>query len=544
MTNAPHSAEGAAAPTPPLVALVGRPNVGKSALFNRLTRTRRALVEPLAGTTRDRQYGWFDWNARRVRVVDTGGMEGPEDDPFAAPIRDQVLLAMEEAAIVVFVIDASAGLTSADYDIAELLRRSERPVMLVANKADRGEARHNIPELYALGLGEPLSLSAYHGNGVADLMDLLVETLSDAPELPEPSTDRPIRLAIVGRPNVGKSSLLNAIIGKHRTIVSPVAGTTRDAIDTPFTFEGREMMLVDTAGIRRRGKVQPGVERHSVAQAERAVDRADVVLLVIDQTEPTVAQDTHIAGYIAEQGKGLILVVNKWDLAESGTDRHQFANHIDARYRFVPWAPVLFTSAITGAGVREVLELAVHIDGVRQRRVPTAELNRVLQRSFADHQPGSVHGKRLKLLYATQASVAPPTFVMFVNDPELLHFAYRRYIENQLRQTFDFEGAAIRLVLRRRSDPDALGPRARRRTEEPATLTATASGSAAHPEVIVLGDESGDLSGGDSSDSTASDRPTSDRDAVRFDDSYPGELPRGESGEAAPTTEIEPAIDW
>lgn len=475
---------------PPLVALVGRPNVGKSQLFNRLTRTRRALVEPLAGTTRDRQYGYFDWRGRRVRVVDTGGVEGPDADPFAEPIRQQVLRALEEAAVIVFVVDA-AGAAGADHEIAGLLRRTARPVLLVANKADRSEARHNLPELFALGLGEPMPISAYHGQGVADLMDRLLAALPESAPRPQPPGEiPPLRLALVGRPNVGKSSLLNAILGEERTIVSPVAGTTRDAIDTPFTFEGRAMTLVDTAGIRRRGKVRPGVERHSVAQAERAVDRADVVVLVIDQTEPTAAQDTHIAGYVADQGKGLVLVVNKWDLAEPGTDRHRFAGQVDARYRFVPWAPVLFTSAVRGTGVRELLEMAMHVEEVRRRRVPTAELNRVLQRAFADHHPRSVHGRRLKLLYATQAAVAPPTVVLFVNDPELLHFAYRRYIENRLREAFEFEGAAIRIVLRRRSDPDAVGPRPRgeRADARPAVPAATARDAAVAGEDRADGD--------------------------------------------------------
>lgn len=433
----------------PLVAIVGRPNVGKSALFNRLTRTRRALVEEVPGTTRDRIYGWFDWRGRHVRVVDTGGVEGPEADPFSALIREQVLGAIEESDAVVFVVDAAQGITAADEAIVDLLRRSTKPVLLVGNKSDRREARQNVVDLQALGLGDPILISAYHGQGVADVMDQILDVV---PEAAPPEREERLRIAVVGRPNVGKSSLVNAILGESRVIVSDVPGTTRDAIDTPFEFEGAPLLLVDTAGIRRKGKIERGVERHSVQRAEHAIDRADVVFLLIDQGEPTVAQDTHIAGYVAEQGKGLIIVVNKWDLAEDRGDRHGFARRVDQRYHFVPWAPVQFTSALTGEGIRELLELAVHIDQVRRRRVQTSELNLVVHRAMADHGPPAVHGKRLKVMYATQAETEPPTFVFFVNDPKLIHFSYRRFLENRLRAAFGFEGTAIRMVFRRRSE--------------------------------------------------------------------------------------------
>lgn len=449
----------------PLVALVGRPNVGKSALFNRLTRTRRALVEPLAGTTRDRLYGWFDWRGRHVRVVDTGGMHGAEADPFSDLVREQVEQAIEEADAIVFVIDASEGLNPVDEQIAEILRRADRPVLLVANKADRSGARHGLADTYRLGLGDPELISAYHGQGVGDLMDRLVDVL-DAPR-PAREREERLRIAIVGRPNVGKSSLVNAILGGKRVIVSDVPGTTRNAIDSPFTFGETALVLVDTAGIRRRGRIEPGVERHSVAQAEQAIDRADVVLLVIDEQEPRAAQDAHIAGYVAEQGKGLILVVNKWDLAEKGADRHAFARSVDQQYNFVPWAPVLFTSALTGEGLSDVLEMAVHIGDVRKRRVQTSELNRVMLRAATQQAPPNVQGRRLKLLYVTQAEVEPPTFIFFVNDPELLHFSYRRYLENRLREEFDFTGTAIRMHFRRRSEdrfPEETAARRRTRT--------------------------------------------------------------------------------
>lgn len=438
---------------PPLVAIVGRPNVGKSALFNRMTRSRRALVERLAGTTRDRQYGWCRWGRRRFRVVDTGGLEGPDDfpgAPFAEPIREQVELALGEADLLLFVVDAAAGLTASDEALAEQLRRAGREVLLVANKADRREAQANVHELHALGLGEPSLISAYHGDGTGDLLDEVVERLPEPADDPESGRADPVRIAIVGRPNVGKSSLANAILGEERTIVSDLPGTTRDAIDSPFTFDTHGMVLVDTAGIRRRGKIGRGVERHSVQQAERAIARADVVFLLIEPSEPTAAQDMHIASRVVEYGKGMVLVVNKWDLAEPGTERGAFAGRIDSRYRFAPWAPVHFTSALTGDGIPDLLQLAVHVDEVRRRRVQTSELNRVLQRAFVTNSPRSVGRRRLKLLYVTQAEVQPPTFVFFVNDPELLHFAYRRYLENRIRDAFGFEGCAIRLRFRAR----------------------------------------------------------------------------------------------
>ena len=433
----------------PLVAIIGRPNVGKSALFNRLTRTRRALVEEVAGTTRDRIYGFTEWRGRYVRFVDTGGVEGPEADPFSPLIREQVLAAIEEADLAVFVVDAGEGISSADQAITDLLRRAKCPVLLVGNKADRKGARINEADLYALGLGEPVMISAYHGQGIGDLLDHILDLVPQAERPDEPER---LRIAVVGRPNVGKSSLVNAILGQSRTIVSDVPGTTRDAIDTPFEFEGRPMLLVDTAGIRRRGKIERGVERHSVQAAEHAVSRADVVFLVIDQGEATAAQDTHIAGMVSEAGKGLIIVVNKWDLAEFPDERHTFARRLDVRYKFVPWAPVQFTSALRGDGVQDLLELATHIDQVRRRRIQTSELNLTIQRAMADHGPSAVHGRRLKVMYVTQAETEPPTFVFFVNDPELLHFSYRRYLENRIREAFGFEGTAIRMRFRRRSE--------------------------------------------------------------------------------------------
>ncbi len=433
----------------PLIAIVGRPNVGKSALFNRLTSSRDALVEDLPGTTRDRHYGVFDWRGRHFRIVDTGGyLLEDEEDPFSPLIRAGVERAVSEASVVLFVVDAVDGVLTADEEIADLLRRSEVPILVVANKVDVTAGALGAGELHALGLGEPFEISAYHGLGVGDLMDEIVERAGGAEERAEPGQ---LRIAIVGRPNVGKSSLTNAILGDEVTIVSDVPGTTRDAIGTPFDFDEQEMVLVDTAGIRRRGKIERGVERHSVSRAERAVDRADVVFLLVDQSEPLTAQDTHIAGYVQKRGTGLVLVVSKWDLAEDRDVRHRLARRIDWRYRFVGWAPVMFSSAVTGEGVRDLLELAVHIAEVRKRRVQTSELNQVVHRAVAEHAPATVRNKRLKVMYVTQAEVEPPTFVFFVNDPSIVHFSYRRYLENQIRGAFDFEGTGIRLVFRKRS---------------------------------------------------------------------------------------------
>ena len=435
----------------PLIAIVGRPNVGKSALFNRLTRTRAALVEDLPGTTRDRNYGELDWQGQRLRVVDTGGLLGDEPEELGPLVREAVERAIDEADALLFVVDGVDGPTAPDHEIAAMLRRAAQPLLLVANKGDVRRSAERLDEFYGLGFGAPHAVSAIHGSGVADLLDEVLEIVGHVP-VEARNEGGKIGVAIVGRPNVGKSSLVNAILGEQRTIVSSIPGTTRDAIDTRFDFEGHEMLLVDTAGIRRRGRVERGVERHSVQRAERAIDRSDVVFLLIDQGELLTAQDTHIAGYVQDQARGLILVVNKWDLAEDRSERPNVARQVDQRYRFVPWAPVMMTSAVSGEGIRDLLELAVHIAAVRERRVQTSELNRVIRRAITSHGPPTIRHKRLKVLYATQAEIAPPTFVLFVNDPALVHFSYRRYLENQLREAFDLDGTGIRMVFRKRSE--------------------------------------------------------------------------------------------
>jgi len=441
-----------------VVAIVGRPNVGKSALFNRLTRSNTSLVENLAGTTRDRIYRAFEWRGQVLRLVDTGGLvEGYTDDPFAELIHGGVDMVLAEAAVILFVVDGRSGLNPADAIIAERLRARDKSIILVMNKAEASDQQLSAAEFYSLGLGDPVGISALHGRGIGTLLDMIVNEVNLSSQVTNESNDfqatsELIRASIVGRPNVGKSSLTNAILGENRVIVSDIPGTTRDAIDTRFNFEGNSVLLVDTAGIRKRGRVDRGVERHSVQRAESAMARADVVILLLDYKELLTSQDTHIAGYVNENFKGLVIGVNKWDLAEDRSSRPELVKSIDYRYRFLPWAPVMFVSAKTGEGIQELLELVVTAYHVRRRRITTGELNRVIRQAMTTHSPPMVGTKRLKVMYATQAEIEPPTFVFFVNDPELVHFSYQRYLENQIRENFDYTGTAIRLIFRKRSE--------------------------------------------------------------------------------------------
>ncbi|MGN6484043.1 MAG: ribosome biogenesis GTPase Der [Thermomicrobiales bacterium] len=443
----------------PIVAIVGRPNVGTSTLFNRLVGERQAIVQDQPGTTRDRVYGTADWLGVEFTIIDTGGMQDDDELPpdtseaetiIARQTRDQANSAISEADVIVFLVDAKAGPSASDAEIADLLRRTDKPTLLAANKADSAARRDMVFEFYELGLGEPIAISAYHGNGTGDLLDKIVENLPDAE--PEEETEGP-RIAIVGRPNVGKSRLLNALLGQERAIVSDVAGTTRDSLDTEIEWKGQPLTLIDTAGIRRRGRVEQGIERFSVMRSMRAIDRADVVLLLIDATEDFTAQDLHIAGYVEEQKKGLVVVVNKWDLVEkdAGTMdeyRARAAEQLD----FIPYAPVVFISAKLGQRVSQVLDTALTIIEEREKRVSTASLNKMLQEAVAKHQPPSRPGKWLKFYYATQADVAPPTFIIFCNDPKQIHFGYRRYLENELREQFGFTGTPIRISFRGRHE--------------------------------------------------------------------------------------------
>jgi GTPase len=438
----------------PLLAIVGRPNVGKSALFNRLVGRRTALVEDLPGTTRDRLYGDLEWRDRSVRVVDTGGLEAESEGPFSPLIRRQIEQAIDEADLLLLVVDARDGITAADLEIAELLRRTTKPILLVANKADNQARVDDATQFYELGLGDPIAVSAYHGEGIGDLLDTVLSHLPD--ETAPIDREETLRVAIVGRPNVGKSALVNAILGEDRVIVSDIPGTTRDVIDTDFTWEGHRLTLLDTAGMRRRGRIERGVERHSVQRAQAALERADVAVAVIDGTEPGAAQDIHVIGMAVESHVGLVVAINKADLLPADSDnRGEIHDFVASRLKFAPWAEVLFVSALGRTGLEALLKRVVEVGETRRMRVPTSELNSVVRKAMAAHTPGSVQGRRLKVLYVTQADVSPPTFVFFVNDRGLLHFTYERYLENQLRQAFGFGGTAIRLVFRSRGEDES-----------------------------------------------------------------------------------------
>ena len=434
--------------TKPVVALVGRPNVGKSTLFNRLIEERLAIVEDVPGTTRDRIYADARWGGLTLTFVDTGGLLPDSNGDLMASVRDQVEIAMAEAEVIVFLVDAKEGLTATDLDIAALLRRCNKPVILAANKADNESRRQAAVEFYELGLGDPYPVSALHGTGTGDLLDAILDVVP--PEQPEEEAEG-VRIAIVGRPNVGKSLLLNTILGEDRMIVSDMPGTTRDAVDSLVEWDGQPVTLIDTAGIRRRGRIEPGVERYSVIRALRAIQRSDVVLLLIDAVDGITAQDAHIAGYVVEEARGVVIVVNKWDLIEK--DSHtmdDYTGEIRQALKFISYAPLVFVSALTGQRVGRALDVALRVQEARSHRAPTGQLNRVLRDAVLSHSPPSKRGKRLKIYYATQAGTAPPSFVFFVNDPQLLHFSYRRYLGNKLREAFGFEGSPLRLSFRKR----------------------------------------------------------------------------------------------
>jgi GTPase len=436
--------------TRPIVALVGRPNVGKSTLFNRLIGARLAVVHETPGTTRDRLYGEVEWRGRTFAVVDTGGIGMEEIDELGQRVVEQAEAAMREADVVVFLTDARIGPLPSDFEIADRLRRSTKPILLAANKADSPGDRLRATDFFELGLGEPITLSAIRGTGTGELLDAVVEGLPPAAEEEEES--EAIGVAIVGRPNVGKSSLLNAIAGDERAIVHDVPGTTRDAIDSLVEHKGRQLLLIDTAGIRRRGRIERGIETYSVLRAMRAIERAEVAIVLLDADAGIAAQDAHVAGYIHDAAKGCVIGVNKWDLVERSPDAG--AKHLAEVRRglvFLDYAPVVFLSARSGLNVGRLLDRVLEVADQRDQRIPTAQVNEFFRDAVASH-PLTSHGKMLKLLYATQASVRPPTFVLFVNDPSIVHFSYRRYLENQIRRRFGFEGTGIRIVLRGRSE--------------------------------------------------------------------------------------------
>ena len=439
----------------PLVAIVGRPNVGKSTLFNRLVGQRQAIVDAEAGLTRDRLYGTTDWAGRDFSVVDTAGLDRQARGELVENTQRGTATAIDEADAIIFLVDVRDGLTAADTEVAEMLRRGRRPVLLAANKAESPKDPGYIHELYSLGFGEPLPISAIQGTGTGDLLDRVVEALPPAEEELEATADQGVSVCIIGRPNVGKSSLLNAILGDERSLVASIPGTTRDPVDTELTVGNSRVRLVDTAGIRRKGVTKGGIEHYSLLRGFRALERADIAVVVLDATEGVLLQDQHVAGYAIEAGKGVVIVVNKWDLLEiEARDDKEWRRKIDRSFQFIPGVPVVYASARTGRRVSDILPAAVKVDEARRRRIPTAELNRVVRRAVEDNPPPVRKGKQFKVLYATQGKERTPTIVLFVNDPALSHFSYRRYLENQIRARYGFEGVPLRLLLRKRAEED------------------------------------------------------------------------------------------
>ena len=442
-----------------LVALVGRPNVGKSTLFNRIVGRRLAVVSDVAGTTRDRLYADAEWGGVAFTIVDTGGIEVTEgrntaplsedSEQFLPLIRQQAVIAMQNADVIVQVVDGQTGITAADREVASILRQAKKPVIVAANKLESSKLWDTAYEFYELGLGEVFAVSALHGAGTGDLLDAIVESIP--PSDPDEEEDTSIRIAILGRPNVGKSTLLNKMIGEERVIVSPIAGTTRDAIDEKIRWHGQDFTIIDTAGIRRRGKIDQGIEKYSVLRAIKTLRRADVALLLIDGVEGVTAQDAHIGGMLVEENVGVILVVNKWDAVEKDTHTMPvYETDVRRELAFLSYAPLMFISAETGQRVNKILETVMTVQEARHTRLSTSEMNDLMRDIIAHHPPPTKAGTQLKFYFATQVAVAPPTFVFFVNRPEMLHFGYERYMENRIRERYPFTGTPIRLLFRGR----------------------------------------------------------------------------------------------
>ena len=436
-----------------IVALVGRPNVGKSTLFNRLAGERLAVVHERPGTTRDRIVAEAEWNGVAFDLIDTGGFD-PTDDSFDERYLPQIRAQAEQAILaadaIVFLVDGASGVSPLDHEIADILRREQVPILLVVNKIDSAARGDRSSEFYELGLGDPIPISALHGRGTGDMLDRLTEVMDPAPQMA--TDDDEVKIAIVGRPNVGKSSLLNRLLGEERAIVSPLPGTTRDAIDTQLEFEGVPLTLIDTAGIRRRGRIKPGVEKYSSMRALKAIQRADVALLLIDGTEGVTAQDAHIAGMILDKLKSVLLLVNKWDIVpEEIRDIQAYAEHVRSALKFLDFVPVFFISALIGTNVHKVLPAALQIQEERLQRIPTSRLNELLLEAQSAHAPPSKAGKRLRIYFASQVRTDPPTFLFHVNDPKLMHFSYVRFLENRIREEYSYVGTPIRLSFRSRS---------------------------------------------------------------------------------------------
>jgi GTP-binding protein len=454
----------------PIVALVGRPNVGKSTLFNRLIGERLAIVDDTPGTTRDRLFGEVEWNGRAFHIVDTGGIDPTHGGGAKAPlsvgsadfikeIRQQAKVAIDEADAVLFINDGETGVTAPDLEVAQILRRSQKklpdgtvwpPIFVVVNKTESKGRRDEAAQFYELGLGDPYPVSAVHGTGTGDLLDALVASF---PEQAAEEEDESIKIAIVGKPNAGKSSLLNKLVGEERAIVSPIPGTTRDATDTKIEFNGLPITLIDTAGIRKRGKIEPGVEQFSVLRSFKAIERADVALLMIDATTGITSQDAHIAGFILEEWKSCVVIVNKWDAVEKDAfTMEEYTRKIRADLNFMDYVPLLFISAKTGQRIDQVLPMALRVQEERLARLTTSKINEVIHKAQDAHPHPSHAGRQLKMFYGTQVRSDPPTFMIYVNDPKLMHFSYLRYLENQIRAEYGFLGTPIRIVTKGRRE--------------------------------------------------------------------------------------------
>lgn len=432
----------------PVVAIVGRPNVGKSTVFNRIAGERISIVEDTPGVTRDRIYARSEWMGQAFNLIDTGGID-IGDEPFVTQITEQAEIAIDEADVIVFVTSVKEGVTDADEKVARILYKTDKPVILAVNKVDNPEVRSEIYDFYSLGFGDPVPISGTHGIGTGDLLDLIVKNF---PEDATEEIDDSIKFSFIGRPNVGKSSLVNAILGENRVIVSNIEGTTRDAIDTKFTTEdGSVYTMIDTAGIRKKGKVYENTEKYSVLRAMQAIDRSDVVCVVLNAEEGIREQDKHVAGYAHDAGRGIVIVVNKWDtLKKDSYTMKEFESHIRNEFQYLSYAPIVFVSAKTHQRLNELPKLIRRVDENHSKRVSSAVLNDVIMDAIAHNPTPTDNGKRLRIYYATQVAVNPPTFVIFVNDPELMHFSYERFLENQLRAAFDFEGTPLHLIERRR----------------------------------------------------------------------------------------------
>ena len=438
----------------PIVAIVGRPNVGKSTLFNRIANKQMSIVDDLAGVTRDRIYLDAEWLGHEFTMIDTGGIDLDTGDHIMKSVRRQAELAIEEADVVLFVVDGKTGPTSMDEDVAAILRQSKKPTILVVNKVDSAQTEHQIYDFYSLACGDPIPVSAANLFNLGDLLDEIIKRLPG--EASEEEDSDIIKVAVIGRPNVGKSSLVNALLGVERVIVSDVPGTTRDAIDTHFSANGIDFLLIDTAGMRRRAKIELPVEKYSIIRSLRAIDRADVVLMVIDAVDGVTEQDKKIAGYAHEAGRGIIIVVNKWDLVEKDSKTTlRFTENIRGELAFMQYAPIAFVSALTKQRVHRITELLKYVADQHSMRVGTSVLNQVIEDAVAINPPPAERGKRLKIFYTTQAQVRPPTFVFFVNEAEIMHFSYLRYLENKLREAFGFEGTPLKLVVRGRRDEES-----------------------------------------------------------------------------------------